>query len=83
VIMFAQKFETKILKDGTIKLPASIVFKKNAEVEVIILEMAPGKKIKNSTKKVLTPIDFFNKWVGTLKKNEVDDYWQYVENKSK
>ena len=79
--MFAQKFETKILRDGTIKLPRSAVFKKDTEVEVIILEKNSRKKLKFSLEHELTPISFFNKWVGVLKK-EVDDYWQYVENKN-
>jgi hypothetical protein len=80
--MLAQKFDTKILKDGTIKLPKSIMFKKDTEVEVIILEKIKKNKTKISAEKELTAVGFFNKWVGVLKKND-DDYLEYVEYKNK
>lgn len=78
--MFAQKFETKILSDGTIKLPRLTVFKKDTAVEVIILEKTGKRKPKTAPGNKLTPIAFYNKWVGILQKGD-DDYWQYVENK--
>lgn len=80
--MLAQKFETKILKDGIIKLPRFTMFKTDEEVEVIILEKNTRKENMSFPEKDLTAVDFFNKWVGVLKKGD-DDYFQYIENKNK
>ncbi len=80
--MLAQKFETKILKDGIIKLPDESMFKKDTEVEVIVLEKIKGEKKGIKKSKKLTPVAFYKKWEGSLSQVE-DNYRDYIENKNK
>jgi hypothetical protein len=75
--MQAYRFETRITKNGLIKLPLSNqLFDK--EVEIIILPKQGQKTEK------LSSSDFINKWTGFLKDSNTEDLkLQYLSEKYK
>jgi hypothetical protein len=75
--MQAYRFETRITKNGLIKIPLSNqLFDK--EVEIIILPKQKKKTVKISSS------NFVTKWTGFLKNSDTDDLkFQYLSEKYK
>jgi hypothetical protein len=75
--MQAYRFETRITKNGLIKIPLSNhLFDK--EVEIIIFPKQHQKTVK------LSSSDFVTKWTGFLKNSNTDDVkFQYLSEKYK
>lgn len=66
--MTTYKFTTKILEDGTIKLPKDAVFS-DEEVLITITSKQTQESAKLSTKAA----DFVQKWAGFMKGVDTDD----------
>ena len=77
-IMKAYKFDTKILKDGVIKIPG-FSRHENQEIEIFIIT----KKNKRIEKK-MTAEEFIKKWAGFLSQEDVDkSKYEYLSKKYK
>ena len=75
--MQAYRFETRVSKDGIIKLPLNVHLP-DSEVEIIILPKENSKPNKNNSS------DFINKWAGFLTdQNIADSKQQYLNEKYK
>ena len=76
--MNAYKFETKILKDGLIKIPEFSGYE-NQVVEIFIIP----KKDKKVNEKI-TAEEFINKWAGFLSQKNTDKTkYEYLSDKYK